>query len=161
MEFDHFVPHLVLDRGQLEPGHIERALYNSYLLLFSQPLDDLEALLHDFLYLESPRLPTPSIYRPSSVPPEEIGVSGEYAAQLIHARQSDVVHYLPPLHVGDAVIEIPTQVRARPFVEAINDVLSGLGVGATLRIDELQNNLGFRLFFGDASRSAAVQGRDR
>lgn len=151
VELDHFIPHLVLDRGQLEPDHFERALYNSYLLLFSQPLDDLEALLRDFLYLESPRLPTPSIYRPSSVPPEEIGVSGEYAAQLIHARQSDVVHYLPPLHVGDAVIEIPTKVRARPFVEAINDVLSGLGVGAPLRIDELQNNLGFRLFFGDAS----------
>lgn len=157
LELDHFVPHLVLDRSGLDPDHLERALYNNYLLLFSQPLDDLKELLHEFLYLGSARTLPPSMYRPSSVPPEEIGISGEYAAQLIHSRQSDVVHYLPPLRVHDSGIEVPTEVVGRSFVDAVNDVLSGLGVETALRVEDVQN-IGFRLFFGDASLTHVGRG---
>jgi predicted ATPase len=91
------------------------------------------------------------------VPPEEIGISGEYAAQLIHSRQSDVVHYLLPLHVRDSEIVLPARVLGRPFVPAVNEVLSGLGVDATLRVEDVQN-IGFRLFFGNASLTHVGRG---
>lgn len=157
VEFDHFVPHLVLDRSQLDPSHIERALHNSYLLLFSQPLDDLKSLLEGFLYLGSTRTLPPALFRPSSVPPSEVGISGEYAAQLIHSRQSDVVHYLPPLQIRDTEIELPASVLGRRFIDAVNDVLTGLGVDTSLRIEEVPN-IGFRLFFGDASLTHVGRG---
>lgn len=157
VELDHFLPSLALDRSRLDPGHIERTLYNDYLLLFLQPLDDLKGLLQGFLYLSSARMVPPLMYRPSSAPPKDIGVSGEYAAELIHSRQTDVVHYLPPLVVGDSSIELPTEVRTRPFVDAINDVLAGLGVEAALRVEDVPN-LGFRLFFGDANLTHVGRG---
>lgn len=157
VELEHFLPRLELDRSALGPRNKERAWHNGYLVLFEQPLDDLEDLLERFLYLGSARAVPPSVYRPSTVPPEEIGISGEYAAQLIHSRQSDVVHYLPPLEVHDSSIELAQNVRARTFVDAVNDVLSGLGVDASLRVEEVQN-IGFRLFFGDASLTHVGRG---
>lgn len=157
VEFDHFLPHLELDRDSLGPRHWERAIHNGYLVLFEQPLLDLEHILRGFLHLGSARTLPPSMYRPSSVPPEEIGVSGEYAAQLIHSRQADVVHYLPPLLVRDSSIELPTSVLGRSFVDAVNDVLIGLGVDTKLRVEDIQN-IGFRLLFGDASLTHVGRG---
>jgi predicted ATPase len=150
VEFDHFIPHLEIDRSSLGPRSRERAWHNGYLVLFEQPLEDLKQLLSSFLYLGSERTLPPSIYRSSSVPPEEIGISGEYAAQLIHSRQSDVVHYLPPLAISDSAIAFPDVIRACSFVDAVNDVLEGLGVNASLRVEDVQS-IGFRLFFGNAS----------
>lgn len=150
VELDHFLPSLALDRSRLDPGHIERAVYNNHLLLFLQPLDDLNALLESFLYLGSARSLPPALYKPSSAPPKDIGVSGEYAAQLIHSRRSDVVHYLPPLEFQEQGIEVPNVVRSRTFLEAVNDVLDGLGVGVSLRVEDIQN-IGFRLLFGEIS----------
>lgn len=148
VEFDHFIPHLELDRDSLGPRHWERALHNGFLVLFEQPLVDLEHLLRGFLYLGSARTLPPALFKPSSVPPEDLGVSGEYAAQLIHSRRSDVVHYLPPLELRDSEVMISRHVRSQTFLEAINDVLSDLGVDAALRIEDIQN-IGFRLLFGD------------
>jgi predicted ATPase len=148
VEFDHFIPHLELDRDSLGPRHSERALHNGYLVLFEQPLGDLKDLLRDFLYLGSARTIPPALFKPSSVPPEDIGVSGEYAAQLIHSRRSDVVHYLPPVEIRGSEVKVSKHVRAQTFLEAINDVLSDLGVDAALRIEDIQN-IGFRLLFGE------------
>src|SRR4029079_10038998 len=128
-----------------------------YLVLFEQPLDDLKTLLERFLYLGSARAVPPSVYRPSSLPPDEIGISGEYAAQLVHSRQSDVVHYLPPLQVQDSTIQFTESARAPTFVDAVNDVLSGLGIDTSLRVEDVQN-IGFRLFFGDASLTHVGRG---
>jgi predicted ATPase len=120
-------------------------------VLYEQPLEDLRALLQGFTYLGSMRTIPPSIYRPASVPPTEIGVSGEYAAEMLHARQRDIVHYLPPLHVDDeGQVTVPETVLAKPLVEAVNDVLSELGVHARLRVKDIEN-IGFQLLFGSAS----------
>lgn len=157
VELDHFIPHLELDRDSLGPRHSERALHNGYLVLFEQPLADLEHLLENFLYLGSSRTLPPALYKPSSVPPEDIGVSGEYAAQLIHSRRSDVVHYLPPLQLLESGIEISKHVRSRSFLEAVNDVLDSLGIDASVHVEDIQN-IGFRLLFGEVSLAHVGRG---
>jgi predicted ATPase len=151
LEFDHFLPFFRIDRRNFGPRHRIRSWFNGYLVLYEQPLEDLRALLQRFTYLGSMRMLPPSIYRPASVPPAEIGVSGELAAQMLHARRADVVHYLAPLQIAsDGSVTVPDVVEARPLVSAVNHVMSELGISAPLRIEDIQN-LGFRLFFGQAS----------
>ena len=151
VELEHFLPFLDIDRRNVGPRNRERSWFNGYLVLYEQPLDDLRRSLERFVYLGSMRTTPPSIYRPASVPPEDIGMSGEFAAQMLHSRQKDIVHYMPPIRISpQGPVEIPNRVSARPLVEAVNDVMGELGIYARLRIEDLQN-IGFRLLFGDAS----------
>lgn len=150
VEFDAFLPYLRLDRSHVGPKSIQRAFYNAWLLLFAQPLEALKGLLLDFQYLGSTRLLPPSLYKPASVAPEEIGVSGELAAQLLHRRQRDVVHYLPALEVTGSGIVTPPCVVERPLVDAVNEVLQRLSVPLSVTVDEIRD-AGFRLLFGSAT----------
>jgi predicted ATPase len=150
VDLDHFIPHLHIDRSDLGPRDRQRAWYNAFVIAFAQPLRSLEKVLFEFQYLGSMRAPPPSLYRPASSAPHEIGVSGEFAAQLLHRRQHDLVHYLPPLEVEGDATKIPDMVRARPLVDAVNDVLRTLGVQAPLKLDVVRD-IGFRLLFGSAS----------
>lgn len=149
VEMDHFLPYLLLERRNVGKRDRQRSWYNAFRLLFAQPLDDLKALLLGFAYLGSMRTLPPTLYRAATVPPNDLGVSGEYAAQMLQARQTDHVHYPLPLQVEANEIQIPDEVRARSLPEAVNDVLGALGVGASLEIDE--RDVGFRLLFGKAS----------
>ncbi|WP_437587606.1 AAA family ATPase [Sorangium sp. So ce1000] len=150
VELDHFIPYLLLDRRNVGPRDRQRSWHNAFLILFSEPLEDLKVMLSEFSYLGPMRAQPPSLYKPATVPPDDIGVSGEYAAQMLHARQTDLVHYLPPLQVKGNDVIIPDQVRMRSLVEGMNDVLGALGVDAPLAIDDFKD-VGFRLLFGRAS----------
>jgi len=147
---DHFLPYLTIDRRNVGPRDSQRAWHNAFLILFARPLDDLKRLLLGFGYLGSTRGLPPTLYKAASVPPEEIGVSGEYAAQVLHARRSDLVNYLPPIETGDERAIVPTLIRSSPLVDAVNDVLAHLGVRTSVNIQDVQD-LGFRLRFGKAS----------
>ncbi|MCA9708595.1 MAG: AAA family ATPase [Myxococcales bacterium] len=157
VEYDHFLPLLQLDRQGLGPRHRGRSWHTGFLLLFDQPLEDLKRILGGLQYLGSTRDLPPSVHRPASVPPDDLGVSGEYAAQLIHARQADLVHYLSPPRVTEAGVELESSVQARRFVDATNDVLEHLGVTARLRLEDVPN-IGFRLLFGNASLTQVGRG---
>jgi hypothetical protein len=150
VEMDHFLPYLLINRSNVGPRDRQRAWHSAFLLLFAQPLDDLKALLSGFAYLGSIRTQPQSLYRPVTVPPDDLGVSGEYAAQMLHSRRADRVHYLPPLLVEGDVLKVPDKVLSRNLVDAVNDVLSLLGVGTSLEIDDVKD-IGFRLVFGKAS----------
>ena len=150
VELDHFIPYLFVDRRNVDQRDRQQFLHTAFHILFYKPLDDLKALLAGFAYLGAMRTLPPSLYRPATAPPDDIGVSGEYAAQMLHARRADRVHYLPPLHVDGDRIEIPAKVRSLPLADAVNDVLDSLGVGTSLRIDDVKD-IGFRLLFGNAS----------
>jgi predicted ATPase len=150
VELDHFLPYLLLNRSTVGPRDRQRSWYNAFLLLFAQPLEDLKALLSNLAYLGSIRVMPATLYRPATVPPEDIGVSGEYAAQMLHARQGDRVHYLPPVTVQGSTITLPDMVRSRSLVEAVNDVFASLSVDTPLRLDDIKD-VGFRLLFGQAS----------
>jgi predicted ATPase len=150
VELDHFIPYLRIDRGTVGPRHRERAWHNAYMVLFAQPLESLKALLSDLHYLGSLRQPPPSLFKLATTAPSEIGVSGELAAQLLHRRQRDIVHFLPQVDVSDSAVLVPAEVLGRPLVEAVNLVLESLSVNAPLRVEEIQD-VGFRLMFGDAS----------
>ena len=150
VELDHFLPYLRLDRRNVGPRHHQRAWHNAYLILFARPIESLKQLLAEFQYLGSTRSVPPSLYRPSNVAPNEIGASGELAAQLLHRRQDDVVHFLPPLEVSVSEAAIPPRVRERPLVDAVNEVLSALSIRDPLTVEEVQQ-VGFRLLFGSAS----------
>lgn len=151
LELDHFLPFFRIDKSSIGPRHRERSWFNGYLVLYQQPLEDLRALLQEFTYLGSMRMLPPSIYRPASVPPAEIGVSGEFAAQMLHARRADVVHYLPPLQIDPSgAVNVPEEVESRPLVGAVNHVMSELGLSIPLRIEDI-HNIGFRMLFGGAS----------
>ena len=157
VELDHFLPYLSLDRSVLGPRHRERSWHAAFIILFAQPLEDLERILTNFQYLGSTRTPPPSLYRPPVVAPEDIGIGGEYAAALIHARQADLVHYLPPLQLRDGSIEVTHAVEARRFIDAINDIFAQLGVTASLRLEDVPN-IGFRLLFGNYSLAHVGRG---
>lgn len=150
VELDHFVPYLQIDRGTVGPRNKQRAWHNAYTILFAQPLESLKGLLSELHYLGSLRQPPPSLFKLATTAPNEIGVSGELAAQLLHRRQRDIVHFLPPIALSDSSIAVPEMVLARPLVEAVNQVLDALSVKAPLRVEDVQD-VGFRLMFGDAS----------
>lgn len=156
VELDHFLPYMLLGRWG-EPRDVQRDWFVVFDVLFRQPLEDLKRLLANFAYLGSSRALPATLYRPATVPPEDIGVSGEYAAQMLHARQSEQVHYLPPLQVTEGALTLPTEVRSRSLFDAVNDVFSALGVDASLRLDEIKD-VGFRLLFGQASMQHVGRG---
>jgi predicted ATPase len=156
VELDHFLPYLLVGRLG-EARESQRKWFSVFNMLFRQPLEDLKRLLANFAYLGSSRALPATLYRPATVPPEDIGVSGEYAAQMLHARQSEQVHYLPPLQVTQDALTLPTVVRSRSLFEAVNDVFSALGVDAALRLDDIKD-VGFRLLFGQASMQHVGRG---
>lgn len=149
--WDHFIPHLTLDTKGLGPRDKDRVRYNLWQFCFEQPLADLRELLRGFGFLGSTRAMPPTLYRVSAAePPESIGASGEYAAELLHARRRDLVHYLPPLSLTDNLPSVPDTVRAKPLVEAVNDVLRSMGIADEVAIDDVRD-IGFRLMLGKAS----------
>lgn len=157
VELDHFLPYLQLDRRNVGPRHRQRAWHNAYLILFAQPIEALKSILTGFQYLGSTRTLPPSLYKSSNVAPQEIGASGELAAQLLHRRQREVVHFLPPLDVESSEVSSGTEVRELPLVDAVNEVLSSLSIRAPLSVEEI-HEIGFRLLFGSASLSHVGRG---
>lgn len=149
VEMDHFVPYLRISRGDVGPRDQQRAWVNAFLILWDQPLQALRTLLGRFQYLGSTRSPPPSLYRPATVAPQEIGVSGEFAAQLLHRRQNDLVHHLPLVQVEGDRIDVPETIRTQPLTVAVNQVLRELDVGAQVSVHAVQE-VGFRLLFGGA-----------
>jgi predicted ATPase len=150
VELDHFLPYLLIERRKVGPRDRQRSWYNAFLVLFAQPLEDLKTLLTSFSYLGSMRTLPPSLYRPATVPPEDIGVSGEYAAQMLHARRADVVHYLRPLQLRDDQVILPDTIQQSTLVDGVNEVLQDLGVDASLSLEDVKD-VGFRLLFGRAN----------
>lgn len=148
VEFEHFIPYLHIDRGKLGPRDSVRAWYNAYLVVFAEPLKELRKILSEMHYLGSSRPLPVSLYKATAAP-NELGVSGEHAASLLHRRQRDMVHFLPLLSVSDSGLVIPSEVRALPLVDAVNETLASLSVKAPVRIE--LHTFGFRLMFGDAS----------
>lgn len=139
---DHFLPYLVTPA---DPRSVPY-WFHSY---FREPLEDLKTLLSGFTYLGATRAAPQALYRFATAVPNDLGASGEYAAQLLQARKADAVHYPMPLRVEGNDIHVPSGVRARPLTEAVNDVFGALGVGASLEIDE--RDVGFRLLFEQSS----------
>lgn len=150
VELDHFIPYLQIDRSAVGPRLRQRSWHNAYMILFVQPLAALKDLLSELHYLGSLRQSPPSLFKIATTAPSEIGASGELAAQLLHRRQGDIVHFLPPGDVSDSSVTAPDSVLGRPLVEAVNLTLEALSVKAPLRLEEIQD-VGFRLLFGDAS----------
>ncbi len=153
VEWDHFLPHLTPYRGGAGRSllHKVRARHNLWLFRMEQPLEDLREVLRGFGFLSSTRATPPTLYRVSAAaPPDAVGISGEYAAEILHARRSDVVHYLPPLSLDGGVPAVSDDVRALPLMDAVNDVLRQMGLEDHVAIDDIKD-VGFRLLFGRAS----------
>jgi len=150
VELDHFIPRLHIDRSALGKRDRQRARYNAYLVVFAPALQSLKDLLTEMHYLGSTRQPPPSLFKAATTAPNEIGASGELAAQLLHRRQRDIVHFLLPAMVSDGALDVPRSVLARPFVQAVNEVMTSLSVSALVRVEDVQE-VGFRLMFGNAS----------
>jgi len=89
------------------------------------------------------------LYRVKAAP-NELGVSGELAANLLHRREHEIVHFLPLPEVSGGTPAVSDIVRARPLVEAVNDVMAALSVRASVSVQEIQE-VGFRVMFGEAS----------
>jgi predicted ATPase len=153
-EIEHFIPYLNL-KGSTGPRTKERAFRNGFLFLFAQPLQALKSILNDLQYLGSTRQPPPSLFKIATTAPSEIGVSGELAAQLLHRRQKDLVHFAELLNVEAP--SLPTEVRASPLVDAVNIMFSALGINTPLKVEDVQD-VGFRLLFGNASLSHVGRG---
>ncbi len=151
VEWDHFIPHLTLDRAGLGPRDLDRVRHNLWLFRCQQPLEDLRGLLRGFGFLSSIRALQPTLYRVSaSEPPDNVGISGEYAAELLHARRNDAVQYLPPIAVNAGVPAVDPTVRARPLVDAVNDVFAAMGLDDKISIENVKD-IGFRLLYGKAT----------
>jgi len=156
VEFDHFIPYLYIDRSRLDETDSQRSWYSAYLIVFAPALQSLKELLTEMHYLGSTRQPPPSLFKAATTAPNELGVSGELAAQLLHRRQRDVVHFLQPPTIPGR-LDPPDQVFARPFVQAVNMVMESLSVRAPVRVEDVQE-VGFRLMFGNASLTHVGRG---
>ncbi|MHA7600673.1 AAA family ATPase [Alicycliphilus sp. T452] len=150
----HFFPGLSVDKRNIGPRHTERSLANAFNILFAQPFDDLEEILKGFFFLSSTRSLPPPLYPPASSETDNIGVSGEFAAQLLYAHQNDPVHYMFPDFLDSNSAAVP---RERGLRDAINEVLTGLGIETPLSIEEFEK-IGFRLMFGNATLSHVGRG---
>lgn len=150
----HFFPGLSVDKRNIGPRHTERSLANAFNILFAQPFDDLEGILKGFFFLSSTRSLPPPLYPPASSETDNIGVSGEFAAQLLYAHQNDPVHYMFPDFLDSNSAAVP---RERGLRDAVNEVLSGLGIETPLSIEEFEK-IGFRLMFGNATLSHVGRG---
>lgn len=150
VELDHFIPIVSIDKRNIGPRSKQRSFYNGFKILFEQPLEDLKRMLTGVRYLGSSRPVPPSIYRPAVIPPEELGMSGEYAAQMLHARRSDLVRYPIALDVKHPRLSKRPTMRSAKLTEGVNDVLSQLGIKAKLQIEDVEQ-IGFRLLFGKAT----------
>ncbi|HZZ93426.1 MAG TPA: AAA family ATPase [Usitatibacter sp.] len=149
VELEHFLPYLEIDRRNLGPRHGHRSLHNAFVLLFAEPLDDLKSLLTRFSYLGPMRDLPPTLYRPANAPSDDLGVSGQYAAQILRAHRSDFVHYFAPVELDSSGNWTPS-LRSKSLVAAVNDVFSSLGIESDLKIDDVMD-VGFRLLFGKAT----------
>ncbi|MGZ8215699.1 AAA family ATPase [Methylomagnum sp.] len=151
VKFDHFIPYLRINRRRVAKSSYQRDVHDIYMIFFAQPIEALKKLLSEFHYLGSNRQTPPSLFKPATTPPNDIGINGELAAQLLHRRQHDAVHFLPPLEVAeDSTISIPDKVCELPLVGAVNKVMQGLSINAPLRVKEIEQ-IGFQLMFGEAS----------
>lgn len=157
VELDNFIPILSIDKKNLGPRNVERAYHNAYLVIFEQPLEALKALLSEFHYLGSARQPPPSLFKPATADPGDIGVSGEFAAQLLHRRKNDIVHFLPLFTIKDEKIKTVANVTASTLEEAVNSVMRSLSIETPLQIKDIEN-IGFQLMFGKASLSHVGRG---
>ncbi len=150
VELDHFIPILQIGKENLSPRSENRAFHNAYLVLFEQPLAALKTLLTNLNYLGSSRMPPSSLFKPATSDPSEIGVSGEFAAQLLHRRRADIVHFLPLLKIAEQGIDCPQQVKSLPLGDAVNEIMKSLSIEVPLKVHDIEQ-VGFRLMFGNAS----------
>lgn len=147
VSLEHFIPYISIDKRNVGPRDRGRSWANAFSLLFGESLEDLKNLIKNFAFLSSSRGHAPSLYSPSTEPIDNIGISGEYAAQLLQSHKSDTVHYHLPNHKSPS--DLPT-FRQKNLVDAVNEVLNEIGVDGEVSIDEIKN-VGFRLLFGKAS----------
>ena len=150
VEFDRFLPAITIDRRKVGRPARARSYFYGYKILYEQPLEDLRKLLLEFNYLGSSRNIPRSIYPPTATPPEEVGISGENAVQLLHSRQTEYVHYLPPSAICSESPEVPDFVSSKPLSQAVDDVIKKLGINVDTRLKEIEN-FGFQFLVGSAS----------
>lgn len=144
---EHFIPFVSIDRRNVGPRDRGRSWFNAFTILFVDALEVLKSLIKGFSFLSSSRPLPPSLYSPATEPIDNLGISGEAAAQLLQSHQTDYVHYLLPNP------QFPTDLpafRQETLSAAVNNVLNALGVEGQVAIDEIKN-VGFRLLFGKAN----------
>jgi len=144
---EHFIPYVSIDRRNVGPRDRGRSWFNAFSIIFVDGLEALKSLIKGFSFLSSSRPLAPSLYSPATEPIDNLGVSGESAAQLLQSHQTDYVHYLLPN--PDAPTELPA-FRQESLAAAVNNVLGALGVDGRVSIEEIKN-VGFRLLFGRAN----------
>jgi hypothetical protein len=146
--FDHFIPYLNIDRKRVRSSSIERVWHDLYMILFAQPLEDLKELVKNSSYLSAQRISPQFMFIPATTDQLDMGVSGEFAAQVLYRRQNDVVHFVPPESLmADA--EQASSILALPLREAVNRIMRSLAVEAPLRVRD--HGVGFQLLFGNAN----------
>lgn len=150
VEFDRFLPAITIDRRKVGRPARARSYFYGYKILYEQPIEDLRKLLLKFNYLGSSRNIPRSIYPPTATPPEEVGISGENAVQLLHSRQTEYVHYLPPSAISSESPEVPQLVFSKPLSQAVDDVIKKLGINVDTSLKEIEN-YGFQFLVGSAS----------
>jgi hypothetical protein len=150
IKLDHFLPYIDINHIQLARNDSRRAYLNGWLTCFASAIEDLRILLGDMQYLSSAREAPKERNEPVSAPPNDVGANGALAADLFKSRGGDLVHYLPPLVLGEGSITASDVVRERPLRSAVNDVLTELGVDGGFSVEDA-DVLGYRLLFGRAS----------
>ena len=156
MEVDihHFVPNVSINRRNVGPRDGQRILAQKFEERYVRPLEELEKLLRTFSFLSSTRTLPPQIYTPSTTPIDDIGISGEFAAEILWTHKSDLVHYLLP-NFDD--VNASAVHKEDTLKNAVDEVLQHLGIDTRLSMDEIYK-VGFRLLFGKATLAHVGRG---
>lgn len=151
VEMDHFLPTLDRTGARAHARSRMKAAHNLFSLVFKPALAALNELLSDFHYLGASRQFPPSLFKAATSLPAGVGVSGEFAAQLMHRKRMEAVTFLPPATISPKGRLQPSElVVTQSLVQAVNSVLHSLGIETPLSIEEVQE-IGFRVLFGEAS----------
>ncbi len=144
----HFIPKFLSMFGRSQNREFEIIVAH-----YEQPMRALVGLLQNLHYLGATRKIPQNIYTAASSPLDDVGISGEYAAQLLHQRHTEQILTLPFVQLPEeGAIRLPRALglHEQPLLEAVNQVMTELGVRARFSLHEIQD-VHFRLLCGQAS----------
>ena len=155
VRLDHFVPHLLptFEREEVEFDGDDFLLDTAFGLLYEEPLRALKKLVSTIGYVSSSREEIPPYYaRPTSKPTRNVLPGGGNAPELLYGRRSDIVHRadMGEPGMGDESLHFSNRMIAQSLKEAVNEILSYLGVEANISFADVQELGLFRLLFGRA-----------
>ncbi len=147
---DHFLPFSPLNRSYRKE---DRDIGLAFRFYYDKPLGVLRSMLANCGYVSSSREEVPPYYaRLTSTPTRNVLPNGGNAPELLHGRQTDIVHHaaMDGAWATSQPFSLPGTVVTLPLKEAVNSVLRYLDIDSSVSFADVQELGLFRMLLGRA-----------